>query len=138
MRSARAKGSKEDGTNLTTRHLSAKSGHGHASTLDRSFLPASFSRLCFQLCASWDHTGLQIAPQSHQELARHGDDRDAARSALQIADAFAEPAAERAARLIAQPGPGELDYRRARFGIAGLADALVAIDPSCRRFANSR
>src|SRR6516165_7532696 len=31
---ARAKGSKEDGTNLDTRHLSAKSGHGHASTLD--------------------------------------------------------------------------------------------------------
>jgi hypothetical protein len=27
-----AKGSKGDGTNLRTRHVSAKSGHGHAST----------------------------------------------------------------------------------------------------------
>ena len=36
---ARAKGSKEDGTNLHTRRVSAKSGHGHASTLDRGIAP---------------------------------------------------------------------------------------------------
>src|SRR6516225_5327365 len=99
------------------------------------FLHVSFSRLSFQLRASRDHAGLQVAPQSNQELARHGDDRDAARSALEIADACLEPAAERAVGLIAQPSPGEFDHHRARLGIAGLADALVAIERPAAKWA---
>jgi len=49
-------------------------------------------------------------------------------SAIEIANACLEPAAERAVGLIAQPSPGEFDHLRARLGIVGLADALVAID----------
>src|SRR6516225_9766245 len=129
MRSARAKGSKEDGTNLTqgvsyTRRISAKSGRGHASTLDSGVCSVSPSvALSFQLCANWDDAGLQITPQSDQELARHSNDRNPTRATFEVTDPFPEPAAERALRLIAQPGPGELDHHRARLGITGLADA---------------
>src|SRR5262249_2528203 len=78
--------------------------------------------------------GFQIAPQSHQELARHGHDGNPARPALKVADTFAEPDAQGAITLIAQPRPGELDHHTARHGIAGLADALVAIDrPAAKR-----
>src|SRR6516225_3325050 len=141
MRSARAKGSKEDGTNLTqgvsyTRRISAKSGRGHASTLDSGVCSVSPSvALSFQLCANWDDAGLQIAPQSDQELARHSNDRNPTRATFEVADPFPEPAAERALRLIAQPSPGELDHHCARLGITGLADALVAIERPAAKWA---
>src|SRR5213078_1387639 len=82
--------------------------------------------------------GLQIAPQSHQELACHGHDGDATRPALEVTDAFPEPDAQGAAGLIAQPRPGELDHHAARRGIAGLADALVAIDRAAAKRARSQ
>src|SRR6516225_3615805 len=107
-----------------TRHISAKSGRGHASTLDSGVCSVSPSvALSFQLCANWDDAGLQIAPQSDQELARHSNDRNPTRATFEVANPFPKPAAERALRLIAQPGPGELDHHRARLGITGLADA---------------
>ena len=45
-------------------------------------------------------------------------------------DTLPEPDAQIAVGLIAQPQPGEFDHDGARLGIAGLADALVAIDRS--------
>src|SRR6266480_1090514 len=136
---ARAKGSKEDGTILHTRRVSAKSGHGHASTLDRGIAPTRYGAVSLYSSGLKGRTGrhqpsFEIAPQSHQELARHGHYGDAAGPALEVTDAFPEPDAQSTTGLIAQPRPGELDHHAARRGIAGLADALVAIDrPAAKR-----
>ena len=135
MRSARAKGSKEDGTNLT-QGVSQPSPATvtHPPWIAVLLISPSVS-LSFQLCASWDDAGLQIVPESDQELARHSNDRNPARATLEVADALPKPAAERAVRLIAQPSPGELNHHHARLGIAGLADALVAIERPAAKWA---
>src|SRR5215831_18119789 len=70
--------------------------------------------------------GLEIAPKRHQELARQRHDRNAPDPPLQDAHPFAEPDAQGAVGLVAQPQPSELDHGFARLGVAGLADSLLA------------
>ena len=53
--------------------------------------------------AGGDQPGLQIAPQRHQELVRQGNNHDPLEAALGAAHALAEPLAERAVGLVAQP-----------------------------------
>ena len=57
------------------------------------------------------------APDCDQELARQGDDRDAAGSTLKRANTVSEPCREAALRLVAKPKPGELDERFAGWHI---------------------
>ena len=67
-----------------------------------------------------------VTPQRDHQLARHCHDGDAADAALEVADPLAEPAAQLAFGLMAQPQPGELDRERAGTAVAGFADALLA------------
>src|SRR5262249_61127593 len=71
------------------------------------------------------------------QLACQCDDGDAFGALAGVGGAGAEPAAERAVRLMAKPEPGQFDRLVARPPIAGLADALLAIDaaalPGARR-----
>jgi hypothetical protein len=60
---------------------------------------------------------LEEAPQRHHQLARQGKDGNASDATLLIADALLASAAQRTARLVASPQPGQLDRRR-----TGLAD----------------
>src|ERR1700730_2700224 len=73
-----------------------------------------------------DHAGLEIAPERHRQLARHGHDHDPLDAAFRVADALAEPDAQSAIGLVAQPQPGQFDHGLAGLGIARLADALLA------------
>src|SRR6266436_7770337 len=77
--------------------------------------------------AGWHQAGFEVAPQRHQELACERHNGNAPDSSLAIADALAEPDTQGAVGLIAQPHPGQFDRGRTGFGIAGLADALVAV-----------
>src|SRR6516164_6791500 len=77
--------------------------------------------------AGWHQAGFEIAPQRHQELACERHDGDTPHAPLAIADALAEGDAQGAVGLIAQPHPRQFDHGRTGFGIAGLADALVAV-----------
>src|SRR5207245_11257312 len=76
---------------------------------------------------SGHHAGLEITPECHHELARDGDDGDAPRPALEVAHPLMEPAGQFAAGLVAKPQPGELDGKLTGAGVAGFADALVAL-----------
>lgn len=58
-----------------------------------------------ELAACRDFSSLGEAPERDQQLARHCDDRDAARPALKLANTLAEPSGEFALRLIPQPEP---------------------------------
>jgi hypothetical protein len=69
-------------------------------------------------------TTRQIADQ---ELARKGDDRDAAGSTLKRAKTIPEPCREAALWLVPKPKPGELDERFADSAVAGAIDAPIAI-----------
>ena len=71
--------------------------------------------------------GFDIAPQGDQQLPSHGDDGDPPRATLQCADTLAEPAGQRASRLVAQPQPGELDQRCAGSRVARAADISVPV-----------
>ena len=62
MRSARAKGSKEDGTNLTQGVSQPSPATVTHPPWIVVFALVSSVALSFQLCASWDDAGLQIAP----------------------------------------------------------------------------
>jgi hypothetical protein len=119
------------------------SGHGHASTLELARPPvlervvlkrrgvvAAARSARLEHGAGRYHTGFEIAPQRHQELARHRHDGDAAHPPLAVADALPEPDAQGAAGLILQPHPGQFDHGRTDRGTAGLADALVALHRS--------
>jgi hypothetical protein len=57
--------------------------------------------------------------------ACHRDDGDPFDTA-ESTDPLAEPDAESAVRFVTQPQPSQLDHSNASFGIAGLADALIA------------
>src|ERR1700733_6697822 len=67
------------------------------------------------------------APDCDQELARQGDDCDAADSTLKRANTVPEPCRMAAPRLVAKPKPGELDKRFAGSAVAGAIDAPIAI-----------
>jgi hypothetical protein len=67
------------------------------------------------------------APDCYQELARQGDDRDAADSTLKRANTVPEPCREAALWLVAKPKPGQLDERFAGSAVAGAIDAPIAI-----------
>src|SRR4051794_4149963 len=76
------------------------------------------------------HSGFHVAPQRDQQLPRQGDDGDPERAPLQGANALAEPSSERAARLVAQPQPGELDKGGTCPRIACAANAPVSVHAS--------
>src|SRR5216683_2666888 len=79
-------------------------------------------------------SGFEIAPQRHQKFARHGDDGDPPRAAFEVPDTLVEPNSQGAAWLMASPHPSQLDHHGPGFGIAGLADPLVACDgPAAER-----
>lgn len=77
--------------------------------------------------ADRDFSGLGEAPERDQQLARHRDDRDPARSTLQLTNALAKPGGEFALRLITQPEPCQLHKCFSRSCIASAADAPVSI-----------
>src|ERR1041384_5415105 len=87
-----------------------------------------FVLLCLHRSLLGDHAGGEVAPQRHDQLVRQRDDRDAPGPAAGVGGAGAEPLAELAARLMAQPQPGEFDRLEAGAWIACFADALLAID----------
>ena len=64
-----------------------------------------------QLCAFGDDAVLQIPPQRNRETSRYRDDRNASRAAVRsrALGALVEPLRQRAAGLVAQPGPRHLD-----------------------------
>src|SRR5258708_14204925 len=72
------------------------------------------------------HTGREITPQRQHELARHRYDGDTSDASLDVAHPLAEPAAEFAVGLMAEPQPGDLDRHLASAAVAGFADALFA------------
>src|SRR5208283_1768619 len=71
-------------------------------------------------------SGLDVAPQRHQQLAgeRHG--HDLADAPFGVPSTLDEPATERAVRLHALPAPSQLHQQPAYPRIAVLADALLA------------
>src|SRR5215472_4378920 len=81
----------------------------------------------FQLCPLGDHAVLDVAPQGNQQPPRQGHDADAPHALAPGRKALGEPGTECAARLIAQPVPGELHQQRAHPSIARLADALLTL-----------
>src|SRR3979490_1402162 len=72
------------------------------------------------------HTGVEITPQPHHQLARHRYDGDPPDAPLDVAHPLAEPAAEFAVGLMTEPQPGDLDRGLASAAVAGFADALFA------------
>src|SRR5581483_7653720 len=128
------RGSHEDETHLRSRRQSCRTlgWHGHhPSRADRgrsrsahAFAAVSgFRRLEHR--AFRHEPGREIAPQRHHQLACQRDDCDAPDPLARLGGALREPLRERAAGLMAQPQPGELDRRLAGPGIAGLADPLL-------------
>src|SRR5215216_6747720 len=69
-----------------------------------------------------------IAPQGDDQLPGHRDQHNPAHPALAGAHTVMEPARQGAARLMAQPQPGQLDRGAPRPRVARLGDALVASD----------
>src|ERR1700722_19981215 len=67
------------------------------------------------------------APDCDQELARQGDDCDAADSTLKRANTVPKPCRVAALWLVAKPKPGELDERFAGSAVACAIDAPIAI-----------
>lgn len=53
--------------------------------------------------AGGDDTGGEIAPQCHHQLARQGDDGNAPDASFDVAHPLAEPARQRAVRLVHSP-----------------------------------
>src|SRR5215831_4080610 len=86
------------------------------------------SVLCFHGCALRNEPGGEITPQRHNQLARQRDDGDALGAPASIGRTGAEPVAEGAVRLMAEPKPGQFDCLVASTPIACLADALLAVD----------
>jgi hypothetical protein len=66
-------------------------------------------------------------PDCDQELARQGDNRDAAGSTVKRANTVPEPCREAALWLVPKPKPSELDERFAGSAVAGALDAPIAI-----------
>ena len=66
------------------------------------------------------------APECNRELASQGDNADLANPRTVFTAGAPIPFGQSAARLIAQPTPGQLDEERAGRFVAGLADALLA------------
>src|ERR1700749_3274336 len=87
----------------------------------RAAVPARRSGLCLHRGLLRDRAGGEVAPQRHDQLACQRDDRDAPGPAAGVGGARAEPLAELAAWLMAQPQPGEFDRLEAGTWIAGLA-----------------
>src|SRR3981189_3517924 len=74
-----------------------------------------------QHCADRHHTGVEITPQRHHELACHRHDGDPPDAPFDVADPLAEPGAELAVRLMAEPQQGDLDRGLASATRAGCA-----------------
>src|SRR6516162_5533368 len=72
--------------------------------------------------------GLQIAPEGNDQLACQCHQRDPAHASRHGADTGAVPARERAAWLMPQPQPRQLDGTSPRSRVARPCDALVAPD----------
>src|ERR1700756_3587287 len=104
------------------RSSSIPHGRGEAATRNEVVC------LCLHGCLLRNEARGEIAPQRHDQLAGQCDDGDALGALAGVGGAGAEPAAERAVRLMAEPEPGQFDRLVARPPIAGLADALLAID----------
>jgi hypothetical protein len=73
------------------------------------------------------HSFVVTGPDCDQELARQGDDCDAADSTLKRANTVPEPCRLAALWLVAKPKPGELDERFAGSAVAGAIDPSIAI-----------
>src|SRR5512132_3428324 len=82
---------------------------------------------CLDLGSLWHDAGLYIPPERDEKAACQRDDSDAAHPALGLADTLAEPAAQRAARLVAQPQPSQLHHRGPEARVAGLGDSLFTV-----------
>ncbi len=72
------------------------------------------------------HAGGDIAPQRDHELARHGDDPNAA-AALPTPEVRPVPLREGALRLPPHPMPGQLNADRLEAGVPGATDALLVL-----------
>src|SRR5207245_4599780 len=75
--------------------------------------------------AGGDHTGREIAPEYHHQLARQDDDGNAPDASFEIAHSLAEPARQRAVRLMDRPEPCQFDGELTGPPVAGFADALL-------------
>src|ERR1700757_2001302 len=84
--------------------------------------------LCLHCGSLGNKSGGEIAPQGDDQLARQRDDGDAPGAFAGIGRAREKPAAEPAVRLMAEPEPGQFDRLLTGAPIAGLADALLAVD----------
>lgn len=82
-------------------HHPSRAGRGNCPQRDVSL--KSLSRRRLELRPFGDEPGRDIPPQRNHELARQGHDRDASDPAIGVAGTLAEPARERAVRLMAQP-----------------------------------
>src|ERR1700757_1181453 len=71
---------------------------------------------------------LQVAPQRDGQSPGQGHDAHAPHASSRTGEASVEPVREIAVGLQSQPTPGLLDEQRSDSSIAGLADALLAID----------
>src|SRR3954468_5900487 len=78
--------------------------------------------------ALWHNPDRHVAPQRDNQLAGHRNQHNPAHPALAGAHPLVEPAREGAARLVAQPQPGQLDRGAPRSRVARLGNALVAPD----------
>src|SRR5208282_3154561 len=127
-------GSKGNGTILNRGILQPSALPGHTFALDLTNSSSSIDYRLSRFAGSSSlengtlryHAGLQVAPQGHQQLARQGHDGDAPDAALDGADPLAEPDAQGAVGLVAQPQPGKFHHGGASLAIAGLADSLLA------------
>src|SRR5262245_65688241 len=108
------------------RSSSIPHGRGEAATRNEVVC------LCLHGCLLRNEARGEIAPQCHDQLACQCDDGDAFGALAGVGGAAAEPAADRDVRLMAKPEPGDFDRLVACPPIAGLADALLAVDAPAR------
>src|SRR3990172_5865869 len=94
---------RRDATHLKRGGLAANDEDGRAPLSPGGIPPSANVVLRTDLYAVGHEPGFDIAPQRNEKLARHRHDRDPPRAAGEPANALAEPNAEHAVRLVAQP-----------------------------------
>lgn len=98
--------------------------------------------LTLYCCALRYHAVLEKSPKCNCQPSRKSDNADLAAAHSRAGEALTPPCRQRALRLVAQPGPRQLDQRLPRQFRSGLADAAISTDVAtrvwARRQANER